>query len=142
MYRLNPAESIFVWGVVLGLGGWGMVAGYRSVDRAGMVPHDADASISAAPDWFVGQTKACQSQPVTDGPSRGYALSSLKCDDGPLRQIRIRFWGRRSQAEYGAVAWNCQREETRFVCSEISGMSRPDPRPPLHFDLPAEYKKQ
>ena len=92
-----------------------------------MIPHRTESLITAQGNWFVGESKSCSSVPFTapsEGKETGYALSSIACDDGPVRQVKIRFWGRQEQPEYAIVYWKCTREDDGFTCLELSGVPK------------------
>ena len=102
---------IAVFGVLAGAGeivGW--------LDSTGHIPHESETTVTANADWFIGESKACNSVPA--GPS-GYALADLECDvNAPKHQVNVTFWGRRNQPEYGLVLWRCIRKENAFSCSQ------------------------
>ncbi len=99
--------------------------GYNWLDGEGLTSHQEESTITAQGNWLVGESKYCSSFPLAspiEGKKTGYALSYLGCDDGPAHRIKIRFWGREEQPEYGSVNWKCTREDAGFVCEELSGV--------------------
>jgi hypothetical protein len=103
----------------------GLLSGklYHALDAAGNVPHNEESLITAQENWLVGESKDCSSVPLdapAEGKERGYALSYVSCDDGPVRQMKIRFWGREEQPESALVRWRCTREDGGFTCTEVS----------------------
>lgn len=102
---------------------------YTWLDAAGRISHEEESSITAQTDWLVGESKYCESTPILDAQRNGYAVASLRCDEGPEHLTKIHFWGRELQPEYVTVYWKCTREESAFTCYESSGAPRP--RPPL-----------
>jgi hypothetical protein len=92
-----------------------------------MLDHTVESSITAKANWFVGEIKNCTSTPLSaasNSKRAGYALSELYCDGGLSHQVEISFWGREEQLEYLYVEWKCRREESKFTCYELSGISR------------------
>ncbi len=100
---------------------------YDWLDAEGNVPHQEESLITAQENWFVGENKDCSSVPLgapSEGRKNGYALSYIYCDDGPVHQVKIRFWGREEQPEYALVHWKCTREDSGFTCAELAGTPR------------------
>jgi hypothetical protein len=99
-------------------------------DDFGFESHSAEVTISAQPNWFIGESKQCSSLTLTEADEHhrfGYALTDLKCDDGAGHLMKVTFWGREEQPEYAAVMWECQREEKEFSCKELSGIKKDRP---------------
>jgi hypothetical protein len=74
----------------------GIVNGFQFVDGLGFISHTVETGITAQQNWFVGETKYCSSFPTPpefaspDSPA-GFALNSVRCDDGPSHQVKIAF---------------------------------------------------
>ena len=104
----------------------GLLAAFSQMDTSGMIPHTQDSSITAQGNWFVGESKECYSYPLiaslATGQPYGYALNRVNCDDGPLHNVNIKFFGRVAQPEYAVVYWRCTREEDEFACYERYGL--------------------
>jgi hypothetical protein len=83
---------------------------YKWVDATGRISHEEESSIAAQTDWFVGESKYCQSSPILDVPRNGYAVASLKCDEGPEHLTKIHFGGREQQPEYVTVYRKCAKK--------------------------------
>lgn len=96
----------------------------NSLDSAGLIAHREDTTINANASWFVGEWKECQSYPIAAavGKDIGYALGSIVCDNGPAHNMKVTFWGRETQREYGVVKWRCTRTQDGFTCYELSGV--------------------
>jgi hypothetical protein len=102
-----------LWSAAVGL--------YKVIDSKGMIPHEAEVSITAQGNWLVGESKTCATFPGNpSNPQTGDAISFVSCDEGPAHQIRVEFWGRKRQAEYSAVYWKCKKEDSSFTCAELS----------------------
>ena len=127
--RLLPYHGVFRtqvrrWGaylsvLLLGCSGWFWL------DSAGLMPHRREAYVTAQSNWFVGESKYCNTFPLKnaeDSKDVGYAFSRVSCDDGAEHDVRITFWGREHQTEYDSVQWKCTREEGGFTCAERSGL--------------------
>jgi len=114
--------------VTIGVAVLAALPAYRWLDSSGWIPHREDSTITARLDWRVGESKNCQSYPLsaelamTAGKAAGYALSQVKCDDGPEQQASVRFFGRTEQPEYAVVIWKCTRKEDGVTCYELSGV--------------------
>lgn len=113
--------TVVVFLVIIGLYGSGKIE--RWIDSTGRIPHKSETIITAQANWFVGESKNCNSVP--DKADAGYAFADLECDvNGPKHQVTAIFWGRRNQPEYDLVLWRCTRRETDFTCKE-DGWFRP-----------------
>jgi hypothetical protein len=118
------AVSLLILIIVICFVVFGGAIGYNWLDSLGLIPHQEEGSITAQANWFVGESKTCTSLPLsapTEGKGIGYALSYLRCDEGPVHQVRIRFLGREEQPEYLTVYWKCTRKDSGFECDELSG---------------------
>ena len=131
----EPETGCLKWFIILSVLGVIGYSVYDSLDKKGLVSHEREATITAESNWFVGESKTCESDmrttrdmaedPRSNTQQFGYALAFLRCDGGPPHAVRIRFWGREVQPEYSAVQWRCTREEFGFTCVQISGTLRP-----------------
>lgn len=103
---------------------------YTGIDSVGWMSHREDSVITAESNWFVGESKDCTSYPLDSktakatGETTGYAISKINCDGGPEHSVRVTFFGRTEQPEYGWVTWRCTRNEGSFTCKE-TGASPP-----------------
>lgn len=110
---------LLIFGVIVAAG-----SAYDQLDSWGFIQHDAETTITAQQNWFVGEAKYCFSTPTTvPSPSQavGYAFDFVKCDEGGNHQIKVHFWGRKVQPEYLQVYWKCTRHESDFECLETGG---------------------
>jgi hypothetical protein len=121
----NPPESndngvgcgcLFILAILAALA----FAGYEGLDSMGWIPHREDTVISARGDWLPGESKECLSYtrkkdwPAFKDKAVGYAMSWVKCDDGPDHQMKVTFYGRKVQPEYETIRWRCTRSEVSF----------------------------
>lgn len=124
----NDAAGAFGCILLLLFGGVICVWVYQKVDALGWIQHTGDSAITAQANWLVGESKDCYTYPIPVNPPKGedigYALGQVNCDNGPLHDMKIRFYGRRAQPEYGVVYWKCTREESGFECDEQYGFRR------------------
>lgn len=108
----------------------GIVGGiYQWVDSIGWIPHTEESVITAKENWFVGESKDCNSYPMdakvaqTQNKDSGYTLGYINCDGGPEHNVRITFYGRESQPEYTWVNWRCTRRQDSFDCKETGAVT-------------------
>jgi hypothetical protein len=119
----NLAVGYAVIALIAGVIG-GSITMYKGLDSYGWLSHSEDTVITAQGNWIVGETKDCKSYPIDaalakeSGKEVGYAMYRVVCDDGPEHQVRVRFYGRTSQPEYGVVGWRCIRNIYSFTCEE------------------------
>ena len=101
---------------------------YQKIDALGWVRHSVDSTITAQTNWLIGESKGCYTYPILVDPPKGekigYALGQVNCDNGPLHDMKIAFYGRITQPEYGVIYWKCTRKESGFECYEQSGLRR------------------
>jgi hypothetical protein len=114
-------STIFGW-CAFGLILWGI---YYAADTAGYVPHSIETSITAQPNWLVGETKECFS-PILDaktaaqlGKETGDPASLIYCDDGPEHIIKVTVFGNLEQLGHKTATWRCTREADSFTCRQI-----------------------
>ena len=125
----NKSDTALGYGcmfVVFALIGGGM-AGYEWLDQHGLIKHTVQTNITAQTNWFVGELKACMTTtlPHANGEKKfGHAFEYVSCDDGPPHFVSIEFWGRQEQPEYSSILWRCTRQESNFVCVEVSGIPK------------------
>lgn len=96
-----------------------LVAAWKGLDSVGLIAHTKDTTITARADWFEGESKECVSYPMDAQTAQ--AVDSVYCDSGPSREIKVTFWGRLSQPQYGLVNWKCTRDSHGFTCYDLSG---------------------
>jgi hypothetical protein len=110
--------------VVLGVIAAICYGGYTGIDSVGWIPHREDSVVTAEANWFVGESKDCMSYPLDDktaqatGKTKGYAIAQVNCDGGPEHSVRVTFFGRTEQPEYGWISWRCTRNEDSFTCKQ------------------------
>lgn len=106
---------------------YAIYGGYEWFDSAGWISHSEDTVITAGSNWLIGESKGCFSMPLNAasaaqlGKPVGYAMPSIKCDDGPEHRMKVTFYGRRVQAEYSAVSWSCTKGMISFTCYQKGG---------------------
>lgn len=133
--------------IVLGIIGGGLYGAYAGLDSVGWLPHREDSIVTAQANWFVGESKECQSFPLdaqaarTMNKAAGYAISQISCDGGPEHSVKVTFYGRIEQPEYSWIQWRCTRNEDSFTCKQIGnsprvtrGTDRTTGRPILSYD--------
>jgi hypothetical protein len=93
------------------------------LDSYGLMSHEVESTITAEPNWLVGEIKTCYSF-----DPEGVTLGRIDCDTGHSgvsdRRMKITFYGREKQPEYEVVTWNCTRTEKSFTCLELSGLDK------------------
>ena len=95
------------------------------IDSSGYISHEVEATITAQSTWMVGESKECLSYPLDSQSARalgkepGYAFHYVKCDEGPERKIRVRFYGAENQPGKFVAYWKCTRTSASFVCKQI-----------------------
>lgn len=95
----------------------------QEIDSSGYISHKVQSIITAQSNWMVGESKDCTSYPPAAelyGKQAGYAFSYLKCDDGPIHNIPITFWGAEYQLGKKYAEWNCTRTSDSFVCKQTA----------------------
>jgi hypothetical protein len=116
-----------VWLVLIFGGGAGC---WNLADSNGWVPHKVDTKITAKENWFVGKTKECSSYALDPTSAKalnkpvGSVVEQVDCDDGPLHQVSITFWGKAEQDGIAAATWNCKRESSTFVCMQTGSIPK------------------
>lgn len=104
-----------------------VLIGVSSLDSHGLIAHTDEAQVTAEINWFIGESKTCHSTPLDKdaalavGKNYGNAVSLFACDSGPTHDVKVTFYGRRDQPEYGTVFWRCTRNENGFTCAETAG---------------------
>ena len=89
-----------------------------------MMSHEVESTITAEPNWLVGEIKTCDSFDPEGALSTGStAARALGVSD---RRMKITFYGREKQPEYEVVTWNCTRTQNSFTCLELSGLKKLD----------------
>ena len=107
-----------------------MWAGWDVIDSQGWIPHTVQTKISAKENWFVGETKECSSYALDRDSAKvinkpvGSVVEQIDCDDGPLHQVSITFWGRTEQDHIAAATWNCKRQSSEFTCLQTGTIAR------------------
>jgi uncharacterized membrane protein YraQ (UPF0718 family) len=91
---------------------------YYALDGTGWFPHSAEVGITARDNWFVGESKMSTSIPK----QTGYALTDVECDDGPVHQVKVKFWGQEVQKGLSSIHWKCTRQQSGFECLETGGV--------------------
>jgi hypothetical protein len=98
------------------------------LDSTGYISHKVQGTISAQANWMVGESKDCISYPLdaeaarAAGQEPGYAFYSVQCDDGPVHNMSITFWGSKSQPGKVAALWNCRRVADSFICKQTGAL--------------------
>ncbi len=113
---------------VLGGIGYGI---YSWADSQNYVPHSVETTITAKPNWLVGESKECQSEVdnyaalakkyggvSSDDSADGYTMAAVSCDDGENHRIKITFYGKKYQPEHRFIKWSCTRETDSFTCRQ------------------------
>jgi len=96
----------------------------REVDASGYISHKVESTITADPNWLVGETRTCISSILGPQDAKilqkpvGYALWGLGCGSGEWHRITITFWGSQVQAGKKAAYWNCTRTTDSFTCKQ------------------------
>jgi len=102
--------------------------GYEGLDGSGFVPHTRESSISAGPNWLVGESKTCMSTPVSaedarwSKAKRGDVTILVSCDNGPYHNIKVTFWGKTKRMDRRAqngVSWKCTKNSDSFICLDL-----------------------
>ena len=114
----------------IGPASWADVSDWIMPD--GYAEHTVETSISAQPNWLVGETKECYSailDPSTAyhlGRESGYVASSIECDDGPHHDMQVKIYGRLEQPENKPFAiWNCTHNADGFTCRQTGAGDKP-----------------
>jgi hypothetical protein len=126
----SPSDEAVGYGclillVIVGSVGYG---GYSALNSGGWIPHTVDSTITAQGNWIVGESKDCYSTPLdlttanAEGKPMGYALQALQCDDGPIHQIKVEFYGRSEQPGISMAEWRCTRNESGFTCKQTGAI--------------------
>jgi len=104
----------------IGPASWADVADWITPD--GYAQHSVETSITAQQNWFVGETKECNSSPldfrVANQLSKepGYVAASINCDNGPEHMVTVNLYGRLNQPEHRIAYWRCTRKSEGFTC--------------------------
>ncbi len=96
----------------------------QEIDSSGYISHKVESTITADPNWLIGESRTCISNPLDVDSARelhkpvGYALWGLQCGDGDWHKITITFWGSQVQTGKKAAYWNCIRTSESFTCKQ------------------------
>jgi hypothetical protein len=97
---------------------------YQWTNSQRYVSHTVETSITAQPNWLVGEVKDCLS-PVLHCKTAplfkqetGYVASSLNCDNGPSHTIKVTIHAPLLQPEHKSISWRCTRETEGFSCEQ------------------------
>jgi hypothetical protein len=118
---LTETVKVLGWLFLLGFVGYVIYGGYEWLDSNGWISHREETAITARNDWLAGESKECWSAPLSnDGAALlkkevGYAISDVSCDDGPVHNMKVTFYGRKVQPEYKVATWRCTRNEVSFL---------------------------
>lgn len=102
-----------------------------------MVSYERQTLISASSNWLPGETMYCTSVTLDSktandlGKPPGYALSGIDCDNGPVHDMKVTFYGNPVEPQYELVYWNCTRNQetllgggTTFTCKQAGGVRK------------------
>jgi hypothetical protein len=98
----------------------------KEIDSTGYVSHKVESTITADPNWIIGESRTCISNPLDSLNAKelnkpfAYALWGLQCGDGDWHRITITFWGSAVQVGKKAAYWNCVRTSDSFTCKQTT----------------------
>jgi hypothetical protein len=107
--------------IILGI----VSSAYSFVDGIGWISHTRETTITAEPNWLVGESKTCLSFPLDAdeakswNSTKGDVTHRIGCDRGGEHLINVKFWGRldrfEERSKFG-VSWKCTKNNDSFTC--------------------------